>query len=155
MIDDGRPPSTPDELVALSACLEAWLATQVAENPTVTGVERDGDERRWVIRLAGEEKATFAVWFELGQRSLSYETYVMPAPEENLAEFYEHLLRRNQKLRGAAFAIGVEDAIFLIGHVRNATVDEIELDRILGTLYQATEAFFRPALQIGFASRFS
>lgn len=154
MIDDGRPPSTPSELAALSARLEAWLTTQLADNPSVTGVERDGDERRWVIRLAGEEKSTFAVWFELGQRSLRYETYLMPAPEENHAVFYEHLLRRNEKLRGAAFAIGAEDAVFLVGSVRNATVDETELDRILGTLYAATEAFFRPALQIGFASRF-
>ena len=28
------------------------------------------------------------------------------------------------------------------------------LDRVLGTLYQAVELFFRPALRIGFASRF-
>ncbi|MEZ5231502.1 MAG: YbjN domain-containing protein [Acidimicrobiia bacterium] len=154
MIDDGRPPSTPEELAQLCTRLEAWLTTQEAENPAVAGIERDGDERRWVVRLLGEEKAHFAVWFFLGQRSLSYETYLLPAPEEQHALFYEHLLRRNFKLRGATFAIGPEDAIYLVGSIPNGEVDDVALDRILGTLYAATEDYFRPALRIGFASRF-
>ena len=67
------------------------------------------------MRVHGEEKDVFTIWFTLRQRTLHYETYVMPAPEENQAEFYEHLLRRNRKLHGAAFAIGDEDAVFLVG----------------------------------------
>ena len=155
MIDDGRPPSSEAELLALSRMIEAWLARQATENPLVQSVARDGQERRWVIRVTGDEKTLSALWLELGQRSLAYETYLMPAPEENHAQLFEHLLRRNEKLRGATFAIGAEDAIFLMGRVPNVTVDEIELDRILGTLYQGIELFFRPALRIGFASRFA
>ena len=45
------------------------------------------------------------------QRTVSYETYVMPAPEEDHARFYEHLLRRNRHFHGAAFCIGDEDAV--------------------------------------------
>jgi hypothetical protein len=154
MIDDRRPPSTPEELAALSVLIESWLTGQLADNPLVQSVARDGQERRWVIRVTGDEKPVSALWLELGQRSLSFETYVMPAPEENHALLYEHLLRRNEKLRGATFAIGAEDAVFLVGNVPNSFVDEIELDRILGTLYQAVELFFGPAIRIGFASRF-
>ena len=69
--------------------------------------------------------------------------------------FYEHLLRRNRSLYGAAFAIGDEDAAFLVGQLDNAAVTDDELDRILGSLYAWVEQFFRPALRIGFASRFS
>ena len=72
-------------------------------------------ERRWYVRLRGEEKDFTTIWFTLGQRTLQYETYVMPAPEENHAAFYEHLLRRNAKLVGAQFCIGAEDAVFLVG----------------------------------------
>ena len=36
----------------------------------------------------------------------------------------------------------------------SSTVDEAELDRILGTVWTAIERCFRPALRIGFASRF-
>lgn len=150
-------PSAPDELEALEARIDAWLADQLAHNPVVAAVERDREsgERRWFVRVAGEEKDVFTVWFHLRQRTLHYETYVLPAPEENHARFYEHLLRRNLKLYGAAFAIGDEDAVFLVGQLDNAAVTRDELDRILGSLYAWVEQCFRPALRIGFASRFS
>ena len=77
----------------------------------------------------------------------------MPAPEENHQQFFEHLLRRNLKLYGASFAIGDEDAVFLVGQLAVDAVDEGELDRILGSMYAYVEQFFRPALRIGFASR--
>jgi hypothetical protein len=151
-----REPSSDAELDALDARISAWLDEQLAENPVVAAVERDTEsgERRWFMRVRGEQKDVFTIWFTLRQRTLHYETYVMPAPEENHAAFYEHLLRRNLKLYGAAFAIGEEEAIFLVGQLANAAVDEDELDRLLGSLYQWVEQFFRPALRIGFASRF-
>ena len=115
-------PTAPDELDALEARIDAWLADQLAENPVVAAVERDREsgERRWFVRVTGEQKDVFTIWFHLRQRTLHYETYVMPAPEENQAQFYEHLLRRNLKLYGAAFAIGDEDAVFLVGQLDNA-----------------------------------
>src|SRR3546814_13318905 len=78
----------------------------------------------------------------------------MPAPEENAGALYEHLLRRNLKLYGAAFAIGEEDAVFLTGQIANEAITDDQLDRILGSLYMWVEQFFRPAIRIGFASRF-
>ncbi len=148
-------PSTPQELAVLAATIEEWLELQLAENPVVAAVDRDEDPdvHRWFVRVEGEEKDVFSVWFQLRQRTLHYETYVMPAPEENVARFYEYLLRRNTSLMGAAFGIGDEDAVFLSGALPNSAVDHDELDRILGSLYVWTERFFRPALRIGFASR--
>ncbi len=149
-------PATPQQLDRIEAEIDRWLDRQLAENPTVAAVDRDeSDERRWFVRLAGEEKQTFTVWFTLRQRTLHYETYVMPAPEENLERFFEHLLRRNLKLYGAAFAIGAEDAVFLVGQLSVDAIADDELDRILGSMYAYVEQFFRPALRIGFASHFS
>jgi hypothetical protein len=150
-------PTTPDDLDALDARIDAWLADQLAQNPVVAAVDRDREsgDRRWFVRVTGEQKDVFTIWFHLRQRTLHYETYVMPAPEENHAAFYEHLLRRNLKLYGGAFAVGDEDAVFLVGQLDNAAVDEVELDRVLGSLYAWVEQCFRPALRIGFASRFS
>jgi Putative bacterial sensory transduction regulator len=150
-------PSTDAELAALAERIEAWLDRQLADNPVVAAVERDEEsgERRWFVRVRGEQKDVFTIWFHLRQRTLHYETYVMPAPEENHAAVYEQLLRRNAGLYGASFAIGVEDAIFLVGQIGNDAVDDDELDRVLGSLYQWVEQFFQPALRLGFASRFS
>jgi Putative bacterial sensory transduction regulator len=153
--DDELIPLTELELDELSTRIEAWLGQQLEANPVVAAVERDeSDARRWFVRIRGEQKDVFSIWFTLRQRTLQYETYVMPAPEENHARFFEHLLRRNQKLYGVAFAIGAEDGIFLLGQFPAYAVTERELDRILGTLYASTEQFFRPALRIGYASRF-
>jgi hypothetical protein len=150
------PAASHEELEALASAIEGWLRRQAEENPVVAAVERDVEsgERRWFVRVLGEEKDVFSIWFHLRQRTLHYETYVMPAPEENHARFYEHLLSRNVRLYGAAFAIGEEDAVFLVGQIDHRAVDDDELDRILGSLYTWTEQFFRPALRIGFASRF-
>ncbi len=148
------PPSA-EELLAAETQIETWLAAQLGENPILDAYERDIDiDRLWHIRVLGEEKDVFTIRFRLGQRNLHYETYVMPAPEENHEAFYNHLLRRNLKLFGAAFAIGDEDAVFLIGQFPVAHLDEDHLDRVLGSLFIWVEQFFKPALRIGFATRF-
>ena len=144
-----------DDLDALEARIDAWLARSLDDNPIMVAVDRgEPGERRWYVRLAGEEKDYTTIWFTLRQRTLHYETYVMPAPEENHARFYEHLLRRNLKLFGAHFAIGAEDAVFLVGQLPVSAIDDDELDRIVGTVFASVEQFFRPALRIGYASRF-
>ena len=150
-------PSTAAELSALAGRIEDWLGRQLAENPVVAAVERDEEsgERRWFVRVRGEAKDVFTIWFHLDQRTLRYETYVMPAPEENTGQLYEYLLRQNARLFGAAFGIGVEDAVFLTGQIGNDAIDDDELDRVLGSLYVWVERFFPTAIRIGFASRFA
>lgn len=144
-----------ERLDALVVMIERWLQTQLRDNPAVAAVDHgEPGERRWYVRLRGEQKDTFTVWFTLGQRTLHYETYVMPAPIENHAELYEHLLRRNLKLYGASFAIGAEDGVFLVGQVGVPSLDEGDLDRVLGSVYAWVEQFFRPAMRIGYASVF-
>ncbi len=153
-------PASVAELDEVEAHIEVWLERQLEENPILLAVDRgDPGERRWYVRLRGEEKDFTTIWLTLGQRTLQYETYVMPAPEENHAEFYEHLLRRNAKLVGAQFCIGAENAVYLVGafptgSLRDIEVADAELDRIVGSVYACVEQCFRPALRIGFASRF-
>ena len=50
--------------------------------------------------------------------------------------------------------MGAEDAIFLVGQVAVGSLDEAELDRVLGSLYAWVEQFFRPAMRIGYTSLF-
>ena len=145
------------ELAALEGRIDGWLASIAAgASVPVESIERaEGDVRRWYVRLRGEDKDFTTVWLTLGQRTLRYETYVMPAPEENAADLYEHLLRRNERLVGAHFSIGIEDAVFLRGELPLGALDEAELDRVLGTLYATVEQVFQGLLRIGFASRFA
>jgi hypothetical protein len=141
-------------LSAVAHRIDRWLAAQKDEHPLVDEAQRvPGDVPRWYVRLSGEQKDAIAIWFTLRERTLHYESYVLPAPEENHAAFYEQLLRRNLKLYGLTFAIGAEDGAYLVGQRSAADVDDDVLDWIVGSMYHTVEQCFRPALRIGFASR--
>jgi hypothetical protein len=139
---------------AVEQRVEDWLRTQLEENPVVVAVDREPDLHRWYLRMRGEERDFIAVWLTLGDYTLEYETYLMPAPEENEAEVWEYLLRHNRRLFGMSFAIGAEEAVYLIGRMPLQALDEDELDRIIGSSYAYVEAHFRPAMRIGYASKF-
>lgn len=149
------PPPSAAQRAAAKTTLESWLAG-LEDNPIVAAVVEDieSEADRWFVRVNGEAKDVYSVWFELKQRTLAYETYVMPAPEENHAAFYEQLLIRNDGFRDIAFTIGEEQAIFLKGRVALEHVDVELLDRVLGSIYAAIERCFQPAIRLGFASRF-
>ena len=76
------------------------------------------------------------------------------APEANAQSLYEYLLRANMRLFGMRFAIGLEDAVYLVGQMPLSAVDADELDRIVGATYAYSEQYFRPAMSIGYATRF-
>ena len=143
-------------LSTFARCIDEWLANIAGHNSSIIAVHRDeGADRRWYVRMRGEEKEFTTIWLWLGQRTLKYETYVMPAPVENAEVLYEHVLRRNDKLVGAHFSIGIEDAIFLRGDMPLALLSEEEVDRAIGTLYATVELVFPTISRIGFATHFA
>ena len=147
---------TDNEIVSFERQIDTWLAAFAADNPVVEAIDRGtDDEPRWYVRMAGEEKDHITIWLTLGQRTLRYEAYVMPAPEENIAAVYEMALRRNERLVGAHFAIGIEDALFLRGELPLAALSEPELDRVVGSVYAYVEQCFGGLIRLGYASRFA
>ena len=148
------PISEHDAAVDLFA---RWTSDVASENPIVTNIERDPDVDRWYVRVRGEEKLVTTVWFTLRERTLHFESYFLPQPEENAAPFYEYLLRANARLYGMRFSVGLEDASYLTGIVSLTGLlagGEVELDLLLGSVYAASEACFRTAGRIGFPARF-
>ena len=154
-MDEFAPPSEQEHRAARTALVE-WLES-LAHNPVVAEVVEDGesDLDRWFVRVHGETKDVYSVWFTLGQRTLAYESYVMPAPVENHADFFEQLLQRNNSLHELAFTIGDEHAVFLKGRMDLRHLDHEVLDRVLGSIYAAVERSFLPSLRLGFPSRFA
>lgn len=153
-------PMNASELAVLQRQIDEWLGELDADHDHIVAVERVAEASsesgvRWLVRMQGEEKDFTTVWLTLGQRTLKYETYVMAAPEENHVDLYEHVLRRNDRLVGARFSIGVEDGIFLRGELPARQVDLDAIDQALGLLYANVEQCFKSLLRIGFASHFS
>lgn len=78
----------------------------------------------------------------------------MPAPETNVRQTWELFLRRNAHLPQMRFALGPEDAVYLVGEVAVAAVDAEELDRILGGTVALVDEIFPTAMAIGYAGRY-
>ena len=154
-----RPPA-PDEVpsaerrAACRSLVDSWARARLAEDGSLVAVDRDLGAGRWYLRLAGDEKEFVTVWLTMRQRTLHHEAQVMPAPETNVEATYEYLLRRNAGLKGARFALGPEDAVYLVGEVPLAVLDEAQLDRILGSSLAYVDDVFPTALAIGFAGRY-
>ncbi|MGZ0228343.1 MAG: YbjN domain-containing protein, partial [Acidimicrobiales bacterium] len=104
----------------------------------------------WILRVAGEVKQAFAIWVRVDQRSLFYETNLVPAPPKEREAIFELLLRRNHTMRGAAFEIAAEGAIYVAGHIPLTQVNAETLDAMVGALYQYTEENFAAVLRLGF-----
>lgn len=147
-------PASKEQLDELGTLIRSWAESSKELNELVLAVDQLPMDRRWFIRLAGEEKQVTTIWFHLRERTLHFETQFMPSPEENREQLFEYLLRLNNKLFGVRFSIGDEEAVYLMGQLPWSAVDEDELDRIVGSAYAYTEQYFRPAMRLGYQSKF-
>jgi Putative bacterial sensory transduction regulator len=137
------------------ATIDAWATRELASGGPLVAVERvevtDGTaSHRWLLRFEGEEKSTIATWLTFQQRTLHYETELMPMPEENVLEVMTYLLRRNAALFQMAFAIGPEDSLYLVGRTPAHLVDDDELDRIAGCSLLWVDDHYPTAMTLGY-----
>ena len=79
-----------------------------------------GDEpgmRRWAVRMRQTVRDATTVWWEIGQRSLRCEAYVLPAPESDPSEVHRQCLVRNATAWRIHFAVDREGAVVLRGRL--------------------------------------
>lgn len=137
------------------AFLHEHFEGHVAAQEWVQHVEHDPELNRWYVRFGCEGRDAATIYFDLRQRSLYYELFFMPAPPPDAdgrmnAELLEWLMRRNRNLYNVHFAIGTGGDVFLVGRTPLEDLDETHLDHVIGEIYEATETWFQPAIQIGF-----
>jgi len=142
------------ERVACARCIEQWAAGRLDEGGALVAAEYQSDSDAWYLRLRCDEKDFVTIWLTVRQRTMRHEAQVMPAPETNVRETYEYLLRRNADISQMRLALGPEDGIYLIGEVPVTSVDDGELDRIVGSSLAYVDAVFPVAMSIGFAGRY-
>ena len=137
--------------------IDAWVERERSPDGTfglVAAERQDVTDRtashRWYLRFKGEEKDFITVWLTLRQRTLHHEAQFMPAPEENVVEVLQYLMRRNTELYGMAFCLGPEDAVYLVGRVPAGLVDDDELDRIAGSSIIYTDDHFPTAMTMAY-----
>ncbi len=110
-------------------------------------------EGRWGVRMAQQARDFTTVWFEVGERSLGYEAYVLPAPPAGREEVYRQALLRNRRAWLAFFSLDTDGDLYLRGRVPLDMVTPDTVDQILGAIYSMVEVAFRPFLRAGFPRR--
>ena len=89
--------------------IERWLA-----DPDSSVEYAEEVESRWAVRMRQEARDATTVWFTIGQRSLEYEAYVMPAAEGG-RELYGQALHRNMKGWRTHYALDQEGGLVRAG----------------------------------------
>lgn len=135
------------------ALIAEHLEQHVAREPYIQTVEYDPEIPRWYVRFGCEGRDATTIYFDLHQRTLRYEVYFLPDPPESNVELYRFLLQRNHGMYGARFSIGPDGDLYLVGRVALEHLDEAELDRIIGVLYELVETWFQPVVRIAFGDR--
>ncbi|HEY7440376.1 MAG TPA: YbjN domain-containing protein [Acidimicrobiia bacterium] len=146
---------TEDDVAAAHALIDAHLWGPVRAQPSVQHVEYDRELRRWYVRFGCDGRDAATIYFDLHQRSLRYELYFIPSPEDpaRVADLHAFLLRRNHDLYGARFSLGPDGDVYLTGRCALEHLSEQELDRIIGVLFELTERWFQPVVTIAYRPR--
>jgi hypothetical protein len=131
----------------LEACIGAWV-----DDPESSVEYAEEVEGRWAVRMRQEARDATTVWFAIGERSLSYEAYVLPLPDGS-GSAYLQALRRNTAGWRSFFAIDDEGGLLLRGRMPETQVTRIELDLALGEIYETIEVAFRPLLRAAYHHR--
>jgi hypothetical protein len=122
--------------------IRLWL-----EDPGSSVEYAEEVEGRWAVRMRQEVRDATTVWFEVGERSLLYEAYVMPGIG-NPGEAHRVALTRNMRAWRAFFAVDGEEALLLRGRLPATRVTLEELDLVLGEIYEIIEVSFRQLVEI-------
>jgi len=109
-------------------------------------------ESAYVVTLPGTHKLKTACHLIVGEHALRIEAFVMRQPDERREELWAWLLRRNARMYGVSFSIDAVGDVYLTGRVSLRSLDEDELDRLLGSVLTYADESFDTMLEIGFGT---
>jgi hypothetical protein len=106
----------------------------------------------FVVSLPGERKLKTTCSLVVGAHSLSVNAFVVRRPDENHEAVYRWLLERNTKLYAVAFALDHLGDVYLSGRIPLGSVTAEEVDRLFGSVLEASDSSFNTLLELGFSS---
>jgi hypothetical protein len=129
----------------LESVTERWVA-----DPEGDVVWTGYHEGRRGVRMRQTVRDMTTVWFEVGERTLRVEAYVLPSPPQRRDEVFRTALTHNARTRRLAFALDRLGDLILVARIPVAEVTEEELELTLGEIYDLVEVSFRAFLAAGF-----
>ena len=116
------------------------------------GLEYDHpSEHTFLVSLPGQTKLATHCALIVGDHTLSINAFVIRKPDENTGAVHAWCMTKNASMYGIAFATNELGDIYLVGRLPLGAVNEVELDRLLGSVLQYADNAFNPLLELGFA----
>jgi len=109
-------------------------------------------ETEFLVLLHGEHKLVTNALLTVGESALVVEAFFMRRPDDNHADVYALVLRRNLRAFGVHFAVDALGDIYLTGRLPLASVNEADVDRLLGAVLSEADECFNPAIGLGFSA---
>jgi hypothetical protein len=132
----------------LTTLLQSWVANP-DNDAEWTGVH----EGRIGLRVAQRARDYTTIWFDVGQRTVGVEAFLLPAPPHNRAAVHEYCLNRNRISWPAYIARNQQGDLFVMARHPVDTLDVETIEGLVGAVYETIELAFPTLLQIGFIGR--
>lgn len=135
------PASRAETADTLTHMVQAWVDDP--ENPVVYTEVVDG---RRAVRMAQDTRDFTTVWFEIGERSVKIEAYVVPAGEEPAEQFRQCLVRNRTTWR-TRYCLDEENGIVLRARIPIEHLEGTEVGFVMAEIYEQIEVAFRPLVR--------
>lgn len=155
-LENSPAPARVDKALARAAITE-YLQSLVESGEDEAGPRPKWHQPRpdqWTIFLRGSAQQIVSVEITLGEYTLQLMTFYMRAPEENIQEVYQYILRRNLELSTVKFGIDEYGDIYMRADTPVVGVIDSEIDRVIGVFFSCADSNYLPIMRLGFASSF-
>lgn len=132
-------PAEPSEMIRV--LMERWIDDP--DSPVVY-TEQVGGRR--AVRMRQQIRDFTTVWFDVGERSVRIEAYVVPAGDQPV-ELLRQCLVRNRNTWRTRYCIDEQNGIVLRARVALENLDEAEMSFVMAEIYEQIEVGFRPLLR--------
>ena len=129
----------------IAAASERWVTDP--ESAVVWAGEFEG---KLGIRMAQESRDFTTLWFDVGQRTVGLEAYLLPPPPHDRAEVHRQALIRNWRSWPVWIATDKNGDLYVLGRIPIESLDEDTLDQAVGATYELVDLAFQPMVRAGF-----
>lgn len=114
---------------------------------------REVVDGRVAVRMRQQVREATTVWCDPGERTVTFEAYVLPAPARDAEAVYRQCLARNAGTWLVHYALAKDGGIVLRARVDVDHLDEERLSYLLAEVWDQVERAFPPLRRLGFPTR--
>jgi hypothetical protein len=140
--------SRADVLARLVDALQPLL-----DDPDADVVHVEQVDGRVAVRMQQAVRDATTVWCTPGERTVTFEAYLLPAPPANAEEVYRQALVRSSSGWLVYYALDGEGALILRARIEAGRVGPESTSYVLAEIWEQVEVAFGPLARLAFGVR--